>query len=227
MKKLLLLIIICCVSITYAQKKKPVVSAPAVQVKKPISKITLENIRGEKFTGLLVSADIENITIEISNTNVKFSITDLRQILVGDYQPAPPVPVVNYAENALKALRKISSAVEVGVSYQNYSALIISVKADVDDNLQHIKDENVKNEILSAMAEYSLVLTLWNESIQRRSGDFLAAFEPYKSIQAKYKVKTYETGGNPNILLMTVSETLNAIWISAKTHIESASKSLK
>jgi hypothetical protein len=77
--------------------------------------------------------------------------------------PPPPQPDQNLeaARSALRALRKIASATEVGISYVNYSPLVAEVKAEVEDALSRMKDGDLKASIQAALNEYTYAAYVW------------------------------------------------------------------
>lgn len=201
--------------------KKPV----EAEIKKepPTQKVVVEKANGDKLTGLFVSADQNSVTINISDTNIPINLSEIKVIWIGEAKPEPPViqtPTINYAANAIKALRQLSAATDVGVNFQDYGRRVIDVKAEVEDFLPNIDDEYVKNEIKLAMNAYADASSAWNFSVQNR-GYLFIDFEPAITLRPKYNIPTTQLG---RLTLISNETALSTIWSAAKTHIENAQR---
>ena len=97
------------------------------------------------------------------------------------------------ASTALKSLRKLGAATEIGVSAPDYQNRLIDAKADVNEALRNLPDGKLKINIDDAMQAYVDASTFWNESLQGKSrqGILKGASGP---ILAKYKLTLLETG---------------------------------
>src|SRR4051794_39931011 len=62
-------------------------------------------------------------------------------------------------DNALAALRKIDAATQVGTQFQQYNALVIDAKTQV--NSLDLSDGELKQEINAAMQAYADANTVW------------------------------------------------------------------
>jgi len=65
-------------------------------------------------------------------------------------------------DEALRSLRKIDSAVEVGVNYLTYRGLLIEAKASVNEALRLIKNEKLRIALNNAMGYYEDAGELWD-----------------------------------------------------------------
>lgn len=118
---------------------------------------------------------------------------------------------------AVKALRKLVSATDVGVSYVNYGPLVAEVKTDVDDAILRMSDGDLKNAVASSMRQYEMAAEVWR--LYWRS-DF---------IDGEYKdIATKQYGVKKQGLFRVVwrSEFLAAIWGEARNQFEIAQRLL-
>lgn len=132
-------------------------------------------------------------------------------------KPSPPQAAVN----AVKALRKMAGATEIGINFQEYSSRLIDLKAEVDEALMQLPEGELKNEISLAMEAYVDAKQGWNEMI---TDDYLLVqFEPGRSLQKKYSIPGDGDKRYPAIRKKT---TLSIIWGAADKHINRASQLL-
>ncbi len=104
--------------------------------------------------------------------------------------PTPKPTPHPAAQAALKSLRKLASAAETGVNYQDYGSRIIDAKADIDEQLAELPEGEMKQEIQKALDAYVDAKTVWSTAATR---DFvMTEFEPAKGILLKYKVPKVE-----------------------------------
>ena len=189
------------------------------EIPAPTQKVVIEKLNGDKITGLFVSGDANLITIEISSAKVPINLNEIKAIWIGEAKPEPPVPVIDYVGNAIKALKQLSAATEVGVNFQDYGRRVIDVKAEVEENLSNISDENVRNEIKLAMEAYVDASSAWNEMLRY---EFILVKETLgQALQKKYSIPIDNSLGSAVMWRKTV---LSSIWQAAKTHIENATK---
>lgn len=228
MKKLIPLLILIFVFGVSAQVRKVAVKPtpkpiPVVEAK-PTQKVIIEKSNGDKLTGLLVKADTETLTIQISETNLPVKFIEIKAVWFGEIPAQPIVDTKKDKEQesiqeALKSLRKLSAATEVGVSFADYGRRLIDVKSEVAEYLSNISDGYTKDEINAAMQAYADTATAWNEMI--RYDFMIVKFEPGTSLQRKYSIPVSRIG---NEQVMTRNAVLSTIWAAAKTHIENAQK---
>jgi len=134
------------------------------------------------------------------------------------------VKQVQAAQNALKAIRRIVSATDIGVTYLEYNSRLLDAKADVDSELSSLdlpEFSRFKQEMGLAIECFADARTIW----QKADGDeVLADYEPQKSLIEKYSVPTF-TRFDFNLFSRSVA--LSVIWAEAKKHVDSASELLK
>jgi hypothetical protein len=125
-------------------------------------------------------------------------------------------PAVN---EAIKALRKIEAATQVGVNFPQYNQLLIEAKAQVNEASAKLTDGELKRELNLAMEAYVDAGQVWNNKIQQRL--FLPNIEPGKTIIPKYSLKTQINFlGQPEA---NMDAALQTIWAAAKTHLDRVS----
>jgi hypothetical protein len=120
---------------------------------------------------------------------------------------------------ALKSLRKMAGAAQMGINFQEYSSRIIDAKADVDESLAQLPNGEVKKEIALALQAYVDAKTIWNDAAT--SDSVFTFLEPAKTLQRKYKIPERQKGTATD-----KSVALSTIWSAASKHIERASKVL-
>lgn len=136
-------------------------------------------------------------------------------------KPAPPQAAVD----ALKRLRKIAGATEIGITYQEYGSRLIDLKADIDDLLTQVPNGELKKEIGRAMEAYIDALTIWR---LMTGYDFeISSFGIGKTLQEKYSIPQEQVTENAGMMIIRKQPALNTIWFSANTHINNASRMLE
>jgi hypothetical protein len=133
--------------------------------------------------------------------------------------PTPKPTPHPAATDALKALRKMAGAAQMGINFQEYSSRMIDAKADVDESLAQLPDGEVKKEIALALQAYVDAKTIWNDAAT--SDSVFTMLEPAKTLQRKYKIPERQKG-----TVTDKSVALSTIWGVADKHIERASKLL-
>ena len=118
------------------------------------------------------------------------------------------------ASDALKELRKMSGAVEMGLNIQEYTKRMIDMKAEVDEKLSQVPDGELKQEIKAAQQAYIDAKTLWNSAATY--DNVYATGEGNKALFTKY-----------NIPINTMERAekrvaLGLVWAVADKHIEKA-----
>jgi|ERR1044072_1559276 hypothetical protein len=124
------------------------------------------------------------------------------------------------ANNALKALRKVEAATQVGVNFQQYGQLVIDAKAQVNEASSKLPDGELKKELNSAVEAYSDANQVWNEKIGGRV-TMSPDTSPGKILIPKYSLKTetYSGGLFPHANL---DDAMQAMWGEAKKHLDKA-----
>lgn len=122
------------------------------------------------------------------------------------------------AEAALKPLRKLKAATEVGVSYIEYQKRLIDTKAEVEDQLRSVPTGPLKERIAGALEAFEEGSTVWREVIHYKYKSILKKSDTYK-IVTKYNLpwkdgrKYSEVGGTEKTVWMM------GIWMIASNRI--------
>lgn len=153
------------------------------------------------------------------------------------------------AQNALKALKKVQAAVEVGTQYQQYNQLVIEAKAAVNDASSQLPEGELKGELEAAIEAYADAGEGWAKSeisnqpligqkrilrLKSLYGEELVG----QRLREKYRIKTFMEAlyegkkdtmgviGSTADYLMT-DDMLHAIWKEAQGHIKRAEELLR
>ncbi len=136
-------------------------------------------------------------------------------------------------QNALKSLRRMAAATEVGINFQEYGKRVIDLKADIDEDLSQLPEGELKQEIKLAVEAYVDANTAWNEM---SDNNYLStAFEPGKTLQKKYSMRGLPAPdlkvklpkgmeGYAGSLMVPKNIALNTIWGVARKHIDKATQ---
>jgi hypothetical protein len=149
----------------------------AVIPKKSSSKrfITAILKQGESLNGTFSDASSVGIQIVVDNNALNLKWKNISQIFFTDSVSNNSVNKNNSkiknnpaVENALKSLRKIAAATEVGINFQEYNRRVIDVKAEIEEFLPKIDNSYIKSEIESSMKNYQIAVTYWDIYITSR-----------------------------------------------------------
>ncbi|MEI7841950.1 MAG: hypothetical protein WCI39_02865 [Gallionellaceae bacterium] len=122
------------------------------------------------------------------------------------------------AQSALRALRKMSGAVEIGISSKEYGSRMIDLKAEVEELLTQLPEGEVKKEVALAL-QASIDAKAAFEVGTTADGITPTYFEPVKSLMLKYEIPKRGEWIGPVFLVKT-------IWKAADKHIERATQVL-
>jgi hypothetical protein len=117
---------------------------------------------------------------------------------------------------ALRALRKLNAAANVGVNYQNYSAMVIDAQASVDEALTLLPDCELKTELNLAGDAYADGLTVWNYTLALGLDVY---FRDRVSLKHDYEFIN-ESSASEREQLIRRQDALGVIWTAARRHIE-------
>jgi hypothetical protein len=237
MLRLAVILIIACVTGNFAQSQtrrraptpQPTNNIPA-QTSTPARKrpATVSMKSGDTVTGNFTLANGDSVRIEVEGTPRNIKLDDVVSIVFNDEGSAENTATTKKtvrlspqaktaARDALKALRKMAGATEIGINFQEYGSRVIDAKADVEEGLRQIPDGDLKTEISLAMDAYADAAKAWNEMIRY---DFLMVkFEPGATFQKKYSIPVDTSIGDP---IMRRNVVLSTIWQAARTHLERA-----
>lgn len=125
------------------------------------------------------------------------------------------------AEASLKTLRRMGSAVEVGLTLSEYNSRLIDLKADVDEQLSSIPQGELRTEIQLAVEGYVDAQNAWKE--MGRHDTLFPTLEPGRSLMTKYSIPIDRSIGMD---LLPGNSVRSIIWRTAKSHADKAAQIL-
>jgi MltA-interacting protein MipA len=171
-----------------------------------------------------IQADAETVTVEINGARSQFKMDEVGSIIFSPEEAAKMIAeqAQGQASNAaageaLRALRKVAGAVEVGVNYQQYGQLVIEAKAAVDEALATIPAGELRNEIAATMDSYADAGRVWTMRIKPR-GDYGVS----DLLKTKYGVSEREAFRAYSGDEIYVTGALHLIWNQARQHLDRA-----
>ncbi|MDW8466676.1 MAG: hypothetical protein RML35_11070 [Chloroherpetonaceae bacterium] len=136
----------------------------------------------------------------------------------------PPKKLPESVLIAMKELRKMQAATEVGITFQAYSTRMIDLKASVDEALRQDISSELKRELQFAVEAYADALDLWNRQMHTKypSKDKEEMLrEEAKDICEKYGIKEFSPSTSGAEILNS-RKAIAFIWTFAKAAIEKA-----
>jgi hypothetical protein len=151
------------------------------------------------------------------------------------------------ANDALKALKKVQAATQVGVNYPQYNQLVIEAQAAVNDASVKLPDGDLKKELQATIEAYADAGEGWSKcklsdeteigrlkllSLKNAAGD-----DTGQRLRRKYHIKTYmedlfnksmPDSGNGPLVIDSLEQhmMLTAIWAEAEKHLNRAASLL-
>jgi hypothetical protein len=187
-------------------------------------RVTVSINSGETISGDFVLATSEVLRVEVAGVTRTINLDDVISVVfeaAAEAQTGRSVKLTPQAKtaarDALKALRKMAGATEIGINLQEYGSRIIDAKADVEEALRQLPDGDLKLEISLAMDAYADASKGWNQML--RYDFLLVEFEPGQSLQKKYSIPIDNGLGSK---AMTKNAVLSTIWGAARSHLEKA-----
>ncbi len=185
------------------QPKKKIEEKKVVEVTKPVERPVIVALKeGEPLKGTFINASSEGVQILIAGNTLILKWNDISKLVFTDVISNEVIPKNDMQtksneaiEGALKSLRKLAAATEVGINFQEYGRRVIDVKTEVEEFLPKISESYLKNEIQLAMKDYVDAANYWNDHI--------------KNNMSKYS---------------SVDLLLSLYWKGARKHIENATK---
>ncbi|OLE53286.1 MAG: hypothetical protein AUG51_13795 [Acidobacteria bacterium 13_1_20CM_3_53_8] len=193
----------------------------------------LDLVGQEPIGADFIQADATSITVEINGARRVFKMDEVVGVIFSPDEAARRMSQgataqgATSAREAVRVLRRLNSAIDVGVSYAQYSQILIEVKGSVDEALASIPAGELRNEITLAMEAYADAGQAWNVMIQNGrsySSDILSVYPPIGALITKYSVPVKRQSGN--FAIVNNRTMLSTIWQAARTHIDRASSLL-
>jgi hypothetical protein len=126
------------------------------------------------------------------------------------------------AEKVITALRRLDNAIAVGVTFQNYSSLLIENKTMVDENLKNVSDSEFRFSVDQALTDHQYAMSVWNLAVANGWSVFFTKQEPGRTLITRYRVPI-------KISIWTqvpVMTGLNYVWLSARSHFNNGANRL-
>jgi hypothetical protein len=116
-----------------------------------------------------------------------------------------------------------ANAIAVGVTFQNYSALLIDNKTTIDENLPDITDGGFRLAVEQLLIDYQYAMQVWNLAVANNWAYFYTKQEPGRTLVTRYGVPV-KISIFTNVPVMTG---LNYIWLSARNRFNNVQTQLK
>lgn len=126
------------------------------------------------------------------------------------------------AGDAIRALRKIEAATQVGVNYQLYGQMVIDAKAQVNEATAKLPDGELKSELISAIDAYAEAGQAWGATI---SDELYPDSKLANDLKAHYDIQIELTYGESEKKQQR-SVILSTIWAVARKRVDKASSLL-
>lgn len=127
------------------------------------------------------------------------------------------------ANDALKALRKVEAATQVGVNYQQYGQLAIEAKAATNQAVASLPDGELKSEIVAAMEAYADAGDAWGKAI---NDNFYSNAKIANDLKQKYDFD-YQKSSATLSKDDWKSLMLSMIWATARNRLNKATSLLE
>jgi hypothetical protein len=111
--------------------------------------------------------------------------------------------------SAFEALKKLDTAAEIGVTYEQYSDLLIDAKLKVETANASLEDGILRSHLNSALDNYLDAGTVWKMMI--RNEPLYLREHPGQTILPKYSIQVDEQG-----ITTDYNAALTAIWKAAR-----------
>lgn len=126
-------------------------------------------------------------------------------------------------ETAIKSLRKIEAATQVGITFVPYGQLIVEAKAAVNDAVATLPNCDLRIELNATMDAYADVGQVWNAKIQN-NGTLYSKYGLGLNMIPKYSLPAKKTDFGADTLGDHVEAeiAMQMIWVAAADHLKSA-----
>ena len=135
------------------------------------------------------------------------------------------------ANQALKSLRKLEAATEVGLTSSTYSERLIDTKADVQENLRVLPESLLKKEISLSLEAYIDARTAWDTFIEIPYYEVAINSLKRAKLVDKYSIpKHLQYAGDDGLKKVdkfNTGQVLGYIWQAASEHLSKAEALLK
>jgi len=121
-------------------------------------------------------------------------------------------------KEALQSLGKITSSIEIGVSFGQYSSLVLEANFQVNEAVNTLSKSPLKDELASAMEAYVDARDAWSYDLASEYHTYLAEDkEPGLKLIPKYSLHQH----------VKSKDAVQIIWHKARKHLDKANKLLE
>ena len=202
----------------------------ALFISNPAHADVIELKTGQRVEGTLKQATSASVSVEVGGQTITFEGDKVRAIYFG---VAPSRQPQTASQEGLMALRSLTAATRVGLSYREYSRRVLDAKPSVDRFVASLGDAAAKTAATQAMALHVLASRAWYARIAKDRYDevandpALSACEPAKKIvEAAAKKDGFALDNSTWVALTVGGEGLPALWSCAAEKIAEAEKLL-
>ena len=159
---------------------------------------------------------VGSISLSSPRTETSSLIVTTRQPTATPEATATQTVTPQAVVDAVKSLRRMESATEIGISNQEYSSRMIDLKGDVGEALAQLPEGELRKELTLAMEAYTDALVVWNYKYALLTADE----EPGQSWAKKYPNIVSEIEG---VKFVGRATAVPAIWAAAGERVKRAS----
>lgn len=209
--------------------------------KRPIEVMVLlkkeDPVHGSIVSGIFVKWENNVIEVQHEDKVLMIGIDNVNHIYLGmNKSPVESVISERFAERdltaasvALKALKGMATALEIGLSRRDYGNKLIDVKIAVEEAESKIDATGLRMKIHAALHDYENALYAWDAIIAYRTESGAGGLVAPQKLRLLTKEYPDLKPFRPSLLLkdtemLNDTETiLSVIWNSARKHIDNAS----
>jgi hypothetical protein len=221
----MLLCIACLFAVPMAAQKSTTRQrsrSPQTQAHQPV---TIHLKAGSSVNGDFIRADASSVQIQTGGARRIIAVDEVESIVflseqTKDGRSALSPQTATAARAAIKELRKLAGATEIGISFREYGSRLIDIKTTVDEALASIREGELKTEISLALEAYVDAGQAWNTIIKDGNARYdytLSLDKEWMRIIEKYSLSPDST------LVYGQDRVLSTIWQEARTHLNRAS----
>lgn len=201
----------------------------------PTRVVTINLKEGAPVTGKFIGADANHIQVEVAGNYLNIALDSVASVIfdpeaAAKLTPSNTVMAVDSsseaANNALKILRRMAGATEVGINFQDYGSRVVDAKGELDEALAKIPEGDIKKELSAALVAYVDAAQIWNLMLDPRYDFVLLQASPIvPQIAERYSIPVDRRFSYPT--LRGRSAIMATIWQAARSHIDNAARLLQ
>jgi hypothetical protein len=218
---ILALLCLCSESVLGQTNRRSSASSSANKIRA----VTVTTKNGETLSGNLLQINNDSLRLTSEGSSRIVKLDEVTSIIFNSDSQADTTTgrsvrlspqAKTSASKALKSLRKLAGATEIGITFQEYGTRLIDINAEVDEALASLPEGVIKQEISLALQAYVDAGKAWNVTIQHGSQYGRTVTLWLADFIDKYSVPHDDLAVNNNVMLST-------IWQAARTHLDRAS----